>query len=283
MEKQNRQKNVFGMTVYRYQVRLPGFDFEGPLDLLLQLIERNELPITEISLANIAEEYTAYIDQLTEINPAELSEFLVISAKLLLIKSAALLPAPPTRLGEPEESTTDAQELIAQLREYKRIKEAARFLQQRHESGYRAYSSQRSGPTELQLEQLNAALEKTGHGKSGNALHGVKLQDLLALVKRRLAAQQREQLKLPLAVNQEQLGRSVKIEERIELVEARLKAEKQLAFSSLFESRSDETRLELEIIVTFMALLELLRRHAVVAQQDELFGEIYITSLKDVE
>ncbi|MEI7555098.1 segregation/condensation protein A [Candidatus Chlorohelix sp.] len=283
MEKQTRQKNVFGMTVYRYQVRLPGFDFEGPLDLLLQLIERNELPITEISLANIAEEYTAYIDQLTEINPAELSEFLVISAKLLLIKSAALLPAPPARPGEPEESTTDAKELIAQLREYKRIKEAVRFLQQRHESGYRAYSSQRSGPTELHLEQLNSALEKTGRGKSGHSLHGVKLQDLLALVKRRLAAQQREQLKLPLAINQQQLGRRVKIEERIELVEVRLKAEKQLAFSSLFESRSDENRLELEIIVTFMAVLELLRRHAVVAQQDELFGEIYITSTKDVE
>ena len=211
---------------------------------------------------------------------------MVISAKLLLIKSAALLPAPPVRQGEPEESATDAQELIAQLREYKRIKEAARFLQQRHESGYRAYSSQRSGPTELQMQQLNATLEKTGRGKSGHALHGVKLQDLLALVKRRLAAQQREQLKLPLAINQEQLGRSVKIEERIALVESRLKAEKQLAFSSLFESRSDENRLELEIIVTFMALLELLRRHAVVAQQDELFGEIYITSnisVKDIE
>ncbi len=281
MENTRQETHAFGVPVYRYQVRLPGFDFEGPLDLLLQLIERNELPITQISLANIAEEYTSYINQLTEINPAELSEFLVISAKLLLIKSAALLPAPPARPGEPEEGPSEAEELLAQLREYKRVKEAAKFLLGRQESGLHSYPSQRIGPTETQLKQVATALEEMGRGQAGAGLQGFKLNDLIALVKRRLQAQQQQQLKLPMAVNPQDLAnlvRSVKIEDRILLLEQRLQTEDRVAFSSLFDpnENASEARLNMEIIVTFMAVLELLRRRVARTSQEGLFGEIYI-------
>ncbi len=283
MDKINHQqhRDILAIPAIRYQVRLPGFDFEGPLDLLLQLIERNELPITQISLANIAEEYTSYINQLTEINPSELSEFLVISAKLLLIKSAALLPAPPARPGDPEEARpTEAEELLALLLEYKRIKDAAKVLQQRQESGFRAYPSQRIGPTEVQLREVTLALEKMGRGKAGEGLQGLKLNDLLALVRRRLLAAKQEQLKLPLAIQPDKLGRTVKIEERISALEERMLTEKQVTFSSLFnweELEEDDRQTNLQIIVTFMAVLELLRRKSAVAVQDELFGEIYIS------
>jgi len=274
------KRNVFGIPVYQYQVRLPGFSFEGPLDLLLQLIERNELPIAEISLANIADEYTDYINQLTEINPAELSEFLVISAKLLLIKSAALLPAPPARPGAAEQGPSEAEELLSQLREYKRIREASQFLQERQEQALHSYPSQRIGPSETQLREVNAVLEKLGRAQAGEGLQGLKLNDLLSLVKRRLNSQQQQQLKLPLALNPEglaTLGRSVKIEDRIIVLEERLKTEKQVAFTSLFEpSEQDEKQQNIEIIVTFMAVLELLRRKTATAHQDALFGEIFV-------
>jgi segregation and condensation protein A len=268
--------DAFGKNVYRYQVRLPGFDFEGPLDLLLQLIERKELPITEISLASIAEEYAAYTAQLSEINPGELSEFLVISARLLLIKSAALLPAPPARPGEPVDSSEEARELLEQLREYRRIKEAARFLNKRQEDGWRAYPGQRTGLNEVQLAQLNQTLQRLFPHRHSGGLHELKLSDMLALVKRRLALQRQEQLKLPLPIDRKELGRSIKIEDRIALMEQKLVGDGRIEFSSLFEDGESNERLELQIIVTFMALLELLRRRAVTARQDELFGEIII-------
>ena len=109
-------------STFQYQLNLPGYSFQGPLDLLLQMIERRELPITEISLARIADEYVVYIEQLEEVHPAELADFLVVAARLLLIKSYALLPTPPVAITEAEEEQDTAEQLLSQLREYKRIK-----------------------------------------------------------------------------------------------------------------------------------------------------------------
>ncbi len=273
--------NAFGVPIYQYQIRLPGFDFEGPLDLLLQLIERNELPITEIALARIADEYVEYINRLSEVNPAELAEFLVIAAKLLLIKSYALLPAPPARPNSAEESPNAAEELLAQLREYKRVKEAALSLRERQERGYRAFPSQRIGPNEVITQQLNAALHENGATLEGVGLGGLKLKDLLALVQRRLNAQQQQQLKLPLLASEQDLKvlvRSVKIEDKIALLEKRMAADTEspqvVEFTSLFDPANPPS--PVEVIVSFMAVLELLRRREVSVQQEALFGEIYI-------
>jgi segregation and condensation protein A len=281
--------NAFGVPTYQYQISLPGFDFEGPLDLLLQLIERNELPITEIALANIADEYVAYVNRLSEVNPAEIAEFLVIAAKLLYIKSQALLPAPPARSGDAVDAATAAEELIAQLREYKQIKEAAQFLRERQEGGMRSYPTRRVGLNETMSDGVNEALQKlSGRSLANAGLAHLKLSDLLALVKRRLAAQQQQQLKLPLpatAHDMRQLVRSVKIEDKIALVEARLDdieaarlqnrpAASAVEFTSLFDAQNPPG--SIEVIVTFMAILELLRRRVVEVSQHELFGEIYV-------
>ncbi len=75
---------------FQYQLDLPGYTFEGPLGLLLQMIERHELSITEISLARIADEYLRYIEQLDQVIPGDLADFLVVAARLLLIKSRVL-------------------------------------------------------------------------------------------------------------------------------------------------------------------------------------------------
>jgi len=268
---------------FQYQLELPGYSFQGPLDLLLQLIERRELPITEIALARIADEYVQYIKRLDKVNPAELADFLVVAARLLLIKSYALLPVTPARAGEVEDEEANTEQLLAQLREYKRIKEAAEELRQRQESGQRAYSSRRVGATELILQQVTAELERVRNSQPGSGLQGLKLNDLLALVRRRLAAQATQQLKLPLTANSDhlrQLVRSVKIEDKIVLIEARLKANPTigLKFTSLFDFAAEggESPSSLEVIVTFMAVLELLRRKQIQTEQADLFGEFFI-------
>ncbi|HEX2914586.1 MAG TPA: segregation/condensation protein A [Chloroflexia bacterium] len=285
----NVNTNAFGVPTYQYQIRLPGIDFEGPLDLLLQVIERNELTITEIALARIADEYVSYINQLTEINPAELAEFLVIAARLLLIKSQALLPLPPSRSGDGEDAPSAAEELLAQLREYKQVKDAAAALRERQENGLRSFSSQRIGPNEAIMRQVNSDLQAMGAPPVG--IGGMKLNDLLALVKRRLASQKQQQLKLPMEASPQELKRlvrSVKIEDKIQLLETRLnEVETQAAdsaqsryveFTSLFDPETPPS--SVEVIVTFMAVLELVRRRKAQTRQDDLFNEIYIERIE---
>lgn len=283
----NEKLNAFGVPAYQYQISLPGFDFEGPLDLLLQLIERNELPIAEIALLQIAQEYVSYINRLSEVNPAELAEFLVIATRLLLIKSLALLPAPPSKGGEAGDAPSAAEELLAQLREYKQVKDAAARLRQLQEEGQRAFASQRIGPSDLMVQQVNQALQEIGGPAAGQSLGGMKLSDLLALVKRRLTAQQQQQLKAPQAAAPEELKalvRSVKIEDKILLLETRLTDADRLAegnfsepveFTSLFDP--EEPPSPVEVIVTFMAVLELVRRRQVAVRQDQLFGEMQLS------
>ncbi|MEI6045570.1 MAG: segregation/condensation protein A [Chloroflexota bacterium] len=271
-------------STFQYQLNLPGYSFQGPLDLLLQMIERRELPITEISLARIADEYVVYIEQLEEVHPAELADFLVVAARLLLIKSYALLPTPPVAITEAEEEQDTAEQLLSQLREYKRIKEAAEILRLRQEANLHAHTTRRNGLSDVNLRQVTAELERI-RATAGSGLQGLKLTDMLALVRRRLAAQAAQRLKLPITATSQhlkELVRSVKIEDKIALIEERLKIEVsgQIEFTSLFDLEEAEPPSSLEVIVTFMGVLELLRRKQVQVEQAELFGEILIQSLQ---
>src|SRR5215470_4597333 len=103
-----------------YTVQLPSF--EGPLDLLLRLIEREELDITTIALAQVADEYLAQVRAVEARDPAALSAFLVMAAKLLLIKSRALLPRANAAPAAADEPADEGEELARQLREYQRYK-----------------------------------------------------------------------------------------------------------------------------------------------------------------
>src|SRR5512136_316516 len=107
-----------------YQVALPVF--EGPLDLLLHLIEREELDITQVSLAQVTQQFLDYVTQASIQDPDRLVDFLVVAAKLLLIKSRALLPRPPTAALRAEEDIEH--DLVQQLLEYRKFREAAGWL-----------------------------------------------------------------------------------------------------------------------------------------------------------
>lgn len=230
-----------------YQVALPVF--EGPLDLLLHLIERQELDITAISLAQVTNQYLEYLAGASERNPDNLADFLVVAAKLLLIKSRVLLPQPPAPPAAEEEDLGD--DLVRQLVEYKRFKEAARWLQQQDEQGLRSYVRLADMPD---LER-NADLGE------------VSLDDLLAAVREVLAVKPA----MP-PVDQAVAPMSITIGEQMAHIERRLAAGRALRFQDLFEGAAHR----LEVIVTLLALLEMIKQLRVRVRQERMFGEILV-------
>ena len=126
--------SILGHQTSGYSVQTPVY--EGPLDLLLDLIEHAELDITTVSLAAVTEQYLEYLHELEEAHADEISAFLVIAAKLVQIKSEALLPRPPSR--EPGEEDVGAA-LVEQLKLYKRFKEIAKVLDERKDQNLRTY------------------------------------------------------------------------------------------------------------------------------------------------
>jgi segregation and condensation protein A len=230
-----------------YRVKLKVF--EGPLDLLLSLIRRQELEITAVSLAAVTDQYLAYMEQLQEVDPGALASFLEVAAQLVLIKSRYLLPRPATDLLD--EDGEDPAEMLAQrLREYAQFKEAARALRERDALGLRAYVRIASPPDLPRRVDLG----------------DISVEDLLAAVREALDAQPAP----PVSEVVEPI--TVTIGERIDMIRRALRAGRPVTFRSLLR----DCRSRIEIIVTFLGLLELMKAGEVVAWQDALFGEIVI-------
>jgi len=236
--------NTTNQQVSNYTIATPVY--EGPLDLLLQLIERSELDITKLSLSLVTDQYLAYIHQLTDLSADEVSVFLVIAAKLLQIKSEALLPRPPEREpGEEDPGEALAKQLIA----YKRYREIAAILMQREENGFKTYLRVAPPP---KLE--------------GNVdLTGITIEDLTSAAQYVLA-----DLNLADALKNVVPISRVTIREKIYLITDALRKHPNVAFRSLISK--DHSRLE--IVVTFLAMLELIKRHLVRVSQEGLFGNI---------
>jgi segregation and condensation protein A len=226
-----------------YEVKLTVF--EGPLDLLLQLIERRELDITTVSLAAVTDQYLEYIGVLANAEPDLLTDFLVIAARLILIKSQALLPRPP----EPVEQEEDlGQDLVRQLQEYKRFKEIAALLKERDEKGLHSY-------IRLATTGITPRVQ----------IEGVVLDDLVEAMRRLLTA-------LPEEIPTPDLARpQFTISEKIAVIETMI-SQGGVSFQRILSGVS--TRVE--AIVTFLALLEMIKQQRVLVEQDRVFGEIMI-------
>jgi segregation and condensation protein A len=146
----------------KYEVRLPVF--EGPLDLLLQLIERRQLDITTVSLALVTDQYLDHLRHLRTgagVDSEQLSEFIAVAAKLLLIKSAALLPRPVAI--RPEETPADPTDLTERLRLYEAVRRSATYLRQREAADLRSYPHP---PPRNALELVGLAPEPTADARS---------------------------------------------------------------------------------------------------------------------
>ena len=227
-----------------YKVMTPVY--EGPLDLLLQLIEQAELDITKLALAQVTDQYLSHMRSLAKQLPEEVSAFLVIAAKLLQVKSEALLPRPPVR-DEGEEDPGEA--LARQLLAYKRYKEIANILKNRGDARLHTY---------LRLAAPPKVKEKADFGE-------FSLADLLDLAKK-VYSKIDDRLELGTVVR----APRVTIREKIGLIVNQLREKRQTSFTQLLGTK----RSRLDVVVTFLAMLELVKRHFVRASQDDLFSEI---------
>ncbi|MEE8162697.1 MAG: segregation/condensation protein A [Anaerolineae bacterium] len=244
-----------GVEERPYEVKLA--IFEGPLDLLLHLIEREELDITKVSLAQVTDQYLEYIGLLVKLNAGALADFLVIAAKLLLIKSEMLLRRPPRAPGEEEEDVGD--ELARQLIEYKKFKEAALELRQREEMGLRAYV--RVAPPPKLERPFGWAQDRPLD------LGDISLADLVEAVRHAL------DVRPPIpSVSEVVAPFTITVAEKMALIEERLERHRRVSFNRLLAHAASR----LEIIVTFLAVLELIKLKGIEVQQERLFGEIVI-------
>lgn len=228
-----------------YRIELPAFN--GPLDLLLHLIEREELDITVISLARVTEQYLAQIEHLKQERIEDLIDFLVIGARLVLIKSRALLPTSPVTPLEDEEDPAVA--LLRQLRHYKQFKNAAAWLQQRQEDGLRTYLRVVPPP------QLESKLD----------LSGIDIETLLRAL--RMVLERARSQEDSVEVVQ---PRRVTIDSQINYLRRILRANVHTSFRDILSPKADHV----EIAVTLLATLELIKRREVTAHQSYLFGPI---------
>lgn len=237
-----------GETTTAYTVRQE--KFEGPLELLLELIQARELSINEISLARVTDEFIAHfrgLEERGEAGPEVLSEFLVVAATLLLIKSRSLLPG--FALAPEEEASI--QELESRLAEYQRVKELAAELARLAAGGPKsfsreAYAGERPAfrpPTNVSPKLLASAFRAL----------------LSAIPKARELAQ-------------ESIRKVVSLEEKIRELEALLRERVERAFSELVAGAKEKV----EVIVSFLAILELARQRLVNLHQTKPFAEIII-------
>ncbi len=221
-------------------------EFEGPLDLLLDLIEQNKLDITTVSLAQITDDYVEHVRTLQEVNVESLVDFLVIASQLLVIKSRALLPLAEATREEPE--TTE--ELAARLAELKRFRTAAETLAK--ELARKRFSAAREPlvtPVFYPPPELTPADIARAFNDVVDSLPSAELLD------------------------EEVVGEVVTLEDKLARIQHNLKTVSRISFGKLIDKAT-----KTEIIVTFLAMLELMKQRLVSVDQDELFGEITVSA-----
>ena len=226
--------------------------FEGPLDLLLSLIEQRQLDITKISLAEVTEQFLHYLKTLEKIDPTVLADYLSIAAKLLVIKSKAILPGLEVEKEE-EDSVLD---LEAQLILYRQFKEVAKFLKQLDNK--RKQSWTRSLTFEERINFYPDPNVKTE-----------ELHKSILIVLRQL----KELDNLPKAKVKE----AISIQEKIDHLRSRLSEQVETKLSDLLKTAKNKQ----EVIITFLALLELIKQRIFSAEQEALFAEVVIKKTTD--
>lgn len=230
-----------------YNINIP--QFQGPFDLLLRLIEKEKLDITEITLVQVTDQFLSYIKEIEKIRPGELADFLNIAAKLIFIKSKLLLPE--QILDEDEE---DSQDLINQLRIYQEYVLATKEVGKLFSNPYYCFSKDK-------LFGKIVFVFNVPHNLSPQVLRK-NFESFVFIVK--------EQTRLSLkSVKRRVFSLKSKINEMLSL----LHEKKQLIFNNIIKTKS-----KAEKSVMFMAILELMKRHKIEIDQKGLFEDITITS-----
>jgi len=238
-----------------YQISLDVF--EGPFDLLLHLIKKNELDIYDIPIAEITRQYMDYLHQMETLDMEIASSFVLMAANLLMIKAKMLLPVNPGDEEEDLEVEDAREELVRDLLEYMRYKDAAASLHERAQKEM-AYCA-RPDEEELYLQLFT----------KDDFLSGKTVDDLTAAFNDLLIKAQKRGLII--SIKREQITIAGKIEHIYRAVKD-APPEQGLPFSRLFAQCADR----MEMVVMFLALLELIRQSVIRALQAQSFGEIYL-------
>ena len=241
-----------------YQVKFPVF--EGPLDLLLYLIKKEEVDIYEVNLTQLATQFLEYIEVMRELDLDIAGEFLVMASTLMYIKSRELLPVEQQVVTEGEDEGEDPRwELIRQLVEYKKFKDAAAQLANLEAKQEATYARVPVKP--VFDEDAPVAKSQVGLFDLLNAVN--------AILKR---VNQREDLR-------DIFEDKWSVSEKIETLRTLILERSRMRFSELFAGATSRT----EVVVTFLALLELIRLHVLQCTQGEHFGEIDIVRAPEPE
>lgn len=229
--------------------------YEGPLDLLLQLIERAELDITKLALAQVTDQYLEHLRQMQDRAVEEVSGFIVIAARLVQIKSEAILPRPPIReAGEEDPGEALARQLIA----YKRYREIAKILEQRESAGLRTYLRLAPPP------KIERKLD----------LEDISLEDLV-----QAAVNVFSQIENETSLTESTTPPRITIRHKINRITNYLKSQKHVTFYSLLDNHHSR----IEIVVTFLAILELVKRRFIRAHQQAIFSDILLEAAENLD
>lgn len=246
--------NILTLETKNYAIKID--NFEGPIDLLLYLIEKNKMKIEEINLTEITDQYIEYLNEMEKMNLEIASEFLVMASTLLYLKSKNLLP----KQEEAEEELTE-EELIKRIIEYKKYKTISQVFKENY-----VENSKRIFKTQEDIKLPKQVLEE----KYSNEMIPEIYKNLLEKTSVRINRNAKNIEKIALVENYT-VGDKVKEMFRV------LIKQKKFIFNKLFSLKSRDKQ---EVVTAFSGLLELSRRDKVETKQEELFGDIYVEKRK---
>ncbi len=224
-------------------------NFTGPLDLLLQLIENEKLDITQVSLANVADQYLKHVEEIAKQDTERAAEFLIIATQLLLIKSKVLLPE--MQLSEKEEE--EVIDLEARLQEYKHFKDIALKLKEIASRRERSFERQ----TEKTIQQFTSFYPP----------QKVSVDQLKLVFEEVLRRMPKEE-----QIGEELLEKTITLEEKMEQISRSIKSRREIYLHEVLE----DSHSRLELVVTFLAILEMIKQKIIHVVQNQLFEPIKI-------
>lgn len=232
--------------------------FEGPLDLLLHLIDKSEIDIQDVSISEITHQYMEYLDEAKELELDITSEFLVMAATLLAIKSQQLLPKPPVFENDYDEWYDDGpdlrEELIQQLIEYRKFKQIAEELKGKEFQRSLVFSRE---PEDMSIYQKDSYV---------NPLEGIDLNDLVKALQKALKRANRRDVIATVSRDE------ISVKDRIKDIVEVLRQFETVRFSKLIRDNMAKH----EIVVTFLSILELMKMKHIRCYQHGLFDDIVI-------
>lgn len=235
-----------------YQTKLE--QFEGPLHVLLELIEEHKLDVSTVSLAAVTEQFLGYLSENPGLHPEELADFLVVAAKLLLIKSRTLLPS----LAMEDDGEQDLEKQLKIYREYFEASKKLHALILK-----RRYTFARG-----------ASLRVLASERAFRPPESVVTEDLTRIFRIVL-----KRLEPFITISEDVIIRTVSIREKIESIRMQIMTQASMNFQTLLEQASSRT----DIIITFLALLELVKMRSIAVVQDEMFSGIRIHRRNEAE